>query len=95
VPASPADSVYCWHLARNAVHAAMAGNTNMAIGRWHGHFVHVPMPLATRFRKQVNVEGDLWAAVVESTGQPYSFERMPASAELGSAPASERQSQAS
>ena len=74
VPASPADSVYCWHLARNAVHAAMAGNTNMLIGRWHGHFVHVPMPLATRFRKQVNTSGDLWAAVVESTGQPYSFE---------------------
>jgi 6-phosphofructokinase 1 len=96
VPASPADSVYCWHLARNAVHAAMAGNTNMAIGRWHGHFVHVPMPLATRFRKQVNVEGDLWAAVVESTGQPSSFDRMPASADVRSpAPSSERQSQAS
>jgi 6-phosphofructokinase 1 len=66
--------VYCWNLARNAVHAALAGNTNMLIGRWHGHFVHVPMPLATRFRKQVNTAGDLWAAVVESTGQPTSFD---------------------
>jgi 6-phosphofructokinase 1 len=74
VPASPADSVYCWNLARNAVHAAMAGNTNTLIGRWHGHFVHVPMPLATRYRKQVNANGDLWAAVVESTGQPHSFD---------------------
>lgn len=73
VPASPADSVFCWHLARNAVHAAMAGNTNMLIGRWHGRFVHVPMPLATRFRRQVNPQGDLWASVVESTGQPYAF----------------------
>jgi 6-phosphofructokinase 1 len=73
VPASPADSVYCWNLARNAVHAAMAGNTNMLVGRWHGRFVHVPMPLATRFRKQVDTTGDLWAAVVESTGQPFSF----------------------
>ena len=54
VPASPTDSVYCWNLARNAVHAAMAGNTEMLIGRWHGRFVHVPMPLATRFRKQVD-----------------------------------------
>jgi 6-phosphofructokinase 1 len=79
VPASPADSVYCWNLARNAVHAAMAGNTNMLIGRWHGHFVHVPMPLATRFRKQVNTSGDLWAAVVESTGQPHSFDGLAAS----------------
>src|SRR5690606_19380188 len=71
VPASPADSVFCWHLARNAVHAAMAGNTNMLIGRWHGRLVHVPFPLATRYRKQVNPNGDLWAAVVESTGQPH------------------------
>ena len=27
VPAGPSDSVFCWNLARNAVHAAMAGNT--------------------------------------------------------------------
>jgi 6-phosphofructokinase 1 len=73
VPASPADSVYCWNMARNAVHAAMAGNTNMLIGRWHGRFVHVPMPLATRFRKQVDMTGDLFASVCESTGQPFSF----------------------
>ena len=62
-------------MARNAVHAAMAGNTNMLVGRWHGRFVHVPMALATRFRKQVDTMGDLWAAVVESTGQPFSFDR--------------------
>jgi hypothetical protein len=48
----------------------MAGNTEVLIGRWHGRFVHVPMPLATRFRKQVDVNGDLWMSVIESTGQP-------------------------
>jgi 6-phosphofructokinase 1 len=73
VPASPTDSLYCWNMARNAVHAAMAGNTEMLIGRWHGRFVHVPMALATRFRKQVDVGGDLWMSVVESTGQPVSW----------------------
>jgi 6-phosphofructokinase 1 len=73
VPASPADSVYCWNMARNAVHAGMAGNTNMLIGRWHGRFVHVPMPLATRFRKQVDVTGDLWSSVIESTRQPFTL----------------------
>jgi 6-phosphofructokinase 1 len=73
VAASPSDSVYCWNMARNAVHAAMAGNTEMLIGRWHGRFVHVPMPLATRYRKQVDTNGDLWTAVVESTGQPAFF----------------------
>jgi len=70
VPAAPTDSLYCWNMARHAVHAAMAGNTEMLIGRWHGRFVHVPMPLATRFRKQVDTTGDLWMSVVESTGQP-------------------------
>jgi 6-phosphofructokinase 1 len=74
VPASPNDSVYCWNMARNAVHAALAGNTEVLIGRWHGRFVHVPMPLATRFRKRVDVTGDLWMSVVESTGQPVSWQ---------------------
>jgi 6-phosphofructokinase 1 len=73
VPASAGDSVFCWNMARNAVHAAMAGNTEMIIGQWHGRFVHVPMPLATRFRKQVDVREDLWMSVLEATGQPVSF----------------------
>jgi 6-phosphofructokinase 1 len=73
VPASPSDSVYCWNMARNAVHAAMAGNTEMLIGRWHGRFVHVPMPLACRGRKQVDPTDDLWMSVIEATGQPKSF----------------------
>jgi 6-phosphofructokinase 1 len=73
VPASPSDSVYCWNMARNAVHAAMAGNTGMLVGRWHGRFVHVPMALATRQRKEVDPAGDLWLSVVEATGQPMAF----------------------
>jgi 6-phosphofructokinase 1 len=77
VPASPTDSVYCWNMARNAVHAAMAGNTELLIGRWHGRFVHVPMPLATRFRKQVDTSGDLWMSVVEATGQPIAWGQPP------------------
>jgi 6-phosphofructokinase 1 len=73
VPASPSDSVYCWNMARNAVHAAMAGNTEMLIGRWHGRFVHVPMALATRNRKQVEPGDDVWTSVIEATGQPRQF----------------------
>jgi 6-phosphofructokinase 1 len=73
VPASPSDAVYCWHMARNAVHAALAGNTEMIIGRWHGRFVHVPMALATRSRKRVDPTGDLWMSVIEATGQPVAF----------------------
>ena len=74
VPATPSDSVYCWNMARNAVHAAMAGNTEVLIGRWHGRFVHVPMALATRTRKRVEPTLDLWMSVIEATGQPRSFE---------------------
>jgi 6-phosphofructokinase 1 len=70
VPACPSDSVYCWNMARNAVHAAMAGNTSVLIGRWHGRFVHVPMALAIRERRHVDIEGDLWMSVIEATGQP-------------------------
>jgi len=45
----------------------------MLIGRWHGRFVHVPMPLATRGRKQVDPSADLWLSLIEATGQPKFF----------------------
>ena len=73
MPACPSDSVYCWNMARNAVHAAMAGNTAMLIGRWHGRFVHVPMALAIRQSRHVDTDGDLWMSVIEATGQPRAF----------------------
>jgi 6-phosphofructokinase 1 len=73
VPANPFDSVYCLRLAHNAVHAAMSGRTEMVVGRWHGRFVHVPIPLAIRERNTVDPNGDLWMSVLESTGQPVSF----------------------
>jgi len=63
------DSVFCGFLGRNAVHAGMAGKTKLVIGRWNNHLVHIPMVEATSKRKQVAPEGELWAAVLESTGQ--------------------------
>lgn len=73
VPANPYDSVYCLRLAHNAVHAAMAGRTEMVVGRWHGRFVHIPMALAVSRRNQVCPDGDLWLSVLEATGQPHRF----------------------
>src|ERR1700751_961819 len=70
VPASPQDNVYCTRLAQNAVHAAMAGKTNMLIGRWHSTFVHIPFDFVTEGRRRVDPDGDLWQAVLECTGQP-------------------------
>ncbi|MCW2527765.1 MAG: pfp 2 [Pseudonocardiales bacterium] len=70
VPANPFDSVYCVRLAHAAVHAAMAGRTAMVVGRWHGRFVHLPIPLVVSRRNTVDPDGDLWLSVLEATGQP-------------------------
>jgi len=70
VPANATDAVFCDTLARNAVHAGMAGKTDMLIGRLHRLFVHVPIPIATVRKKRVDPDGELWLAVTETTGQP-------------------------
>ncbi|HYY29792.1 MAG TPA: ATP-dependent 6-phosphofructokinase [Chthoniobacterales bacterium] len=70
VPASPQDNVYCTILAQNAVHAGMAGKTNMLVGRWHDTFVHIPLNLVTGGRRRIEPEGDIWRSVLEATGQP-------------------------
>ncbi len=71
VPANAQDNFFCQHLAQHAVHAAMAGKTGMLVGRWHGTYVHVPIPFVTTIgRHKVDPHGDLWRAVLESTNQP-------------------------
>jgi 6-phosphofructokinase 1 len=73
VPANPYDSVYCVRLAQAAVHAAMSGRTEMVVGRYRRRFVHIPMAAAVSRRNQVDPQGDLWLAVLQSTGQPVQF----------------------
>jgi len=68
VPASTVDSVLCDSFARHAVHAAMAGKTDMIIGLMHGVFIHVPTTMASRERKHLSSQE--WAQVVTATGQP-------------------------
>lgn len=70
VPANSADGVLCDQMARMAVHAAAAGKTDLLMGYIHNYFVHVPISLAIANKKHLNPEGDLWMAVVASTGQP-------------------------
>ncbi len=74
VPANAQDSIYCSRLGHSAVHAAMAGKTEMIVGRWGGEFVHIPVPAATSSRKQVDPAGTLWRSVLETTGMPARFE---------------------
>jgi len=64
VPARGTDAVFCLHLGENAVHAAMAGRTNMVVGQWHGHFTHVPIPLAVRQRRKIRPCEQLWQSVL-------------------------------
>ncbi len=63
LPAHGTDAVFCLMLAQNAVHAAMAGCTDMVVGHWNGQFTHVPTALATKERKIIDVNGDLWNSV--------------------------------
>ncbi len=72
-PANPHDSVLCLLLGHNAVHAGMAGRTNMVVGFWNHQFTHVPITLATSARKKIDPEGRLWSSVLASTGQPHSI----------------------
>jgi len=71
-PASADDSVFCFQLGANAVHAAMSGRTGLVVSQWNGHFVHVPIEQAVAQRKCVDPGGPLWTSVLDNTGQPFS-----------------------
>jgi 6-phosphofructokinase 1 len=68
-PANSSDAAVCDLFARNAVHAAMAGKTKIVIGMWHGVYTHVPMTLASSTKRQLTEEGEMWQAVLKTTGQ--------------------------
>jgi len=74
LPASPYDSAFCLMLGHNAVHAAMAGKTNMVVGDWQRQFTHVPITLAVAARRKIEPEGRLWSNVLSCTGQPHPME---------------------
>jgi 6-phosphofructokinase 1 len=61
------DAVFCAMLAAGAVHAAMAGCTDVMIGHWGGQFTHVPIALATRNRKKIELDSTLWSNVQAMT----------------------------
>lgn len=68
--ADAADSVYCTRLAQAATHAAMAGRTDMVVGRPRHRFVHIPIEPVIAMTHQVNPTGDLWLSVLESIRHP-------------------------
>ena len=70
MPATPYDSGFCLLLGHNAVHAGMAGRTNMVVSFWKNEFTHVPIPMAVSERKRIDPNGRLWSNVLACTGQP-------------------------
>jgi 6-phosphofructokinase 1 len=70
LPANAYDSVFCLKLGHNAVHAGMAGRTNMVVGYWGHEFTHVPISAAVSKRHQINPKGKNWTGVILTTGQP-------------------------
>lgn len=73
VPADSEDSLLCDQLARDAVHAAMAGKTACQVSFLNNRVVYVPLTLAADRKKQVDLAGPLWQSVLASTGQPPLF----------------------
>jgi len=73
IPANTSDSLYCDSLARHAVHAAMAGKTDMLVGYWHNVFIDVPIPAVIEREKRLDPHGGVWQAVQECTGQPHHY----------------------
>ncbi len=68
-PANANDSEYCLLLGNNAVHAAMAGKTNMIVGLHNHRLVHLPIPMIGE-RKLVEPDRWVWQTVLQATRQP-------------------------
>ena len=75
VPARGTDAIRCYMLARNAVHAAMAGRTDCVVGSVAPElYTLVPIALATINRQKLSLAGDLWRCVMDATGQERLFD---------------------
>lgn len=70
VPPNSFDRILTDRMARNAVHAAMAGKTDVMVGQWNQTIIWVPIATAVAQRKRMDTEKDMWNAVLATTGQP-------------------------
>ena len=67
---STSDAIYCAQLAEDAVHAGMAGFTEVLIGSWGGMGTLVPFSALENQSKHVNLDQTLWRNTLQTTGQP-------------------------
>jgi 6-phosphofructokinase 1 len=73
-PANTEDALLCDRMGRHAVHAAMSGRTGLVISYLNSQFVHVPIDIIAAGSKRLDLQGELWQAVISSTGQPAAFD---------------------
>lgn len=71
VPANANDRVYCGFLGRYAVHAGMAGKTEMVVAKLMDRFVHIPLPLVIQRRRKMDIHSAYWRSVLAATGQAH------------------------
>ncbi|WP_243360467.1 ATP-dependent 6-phosphofructokinase [Fundidesulfovibrio terrae] len=69
VPAGAADRAHCNMLGAMAVHAGMAGKTGLMVSPLHEVPAHIPLPLVTAGRRQMDLQSSFWQQVMDSTGQ--------------------------
>jgi 6-phosphofructokinase 1 len=69
LPANSFDAQVCLALGQHAVHAGMAGRTDVLVGIWNQRFTHLPIATAVAARRRIDPSAELWQRVLESTGQ--------------------------
>ena len=69
LPTNSFDAQLCLALGQHAVHAGMAGRTDVLVGVWNQRFTHLPIGAAVAARRQLDPRSELWQRVLESTGQ--------------------------
>jgi 6-phosphofructokinase 1 len=70
VPSNAWDRILSDRMARYAVHAGMAGKTDVMVGSIHNQLIHVPIRTVTSNQKRMEPNSDMWSAVLSATGQP-------------------------
>ncbi len=71
LPANAWDRILCDRMARNAVHAAMAGKTDVITATRGSANFYVPIPAVVNEQVHMDPAGEFWASVLATTVQPH------------------------
>lgn len=71
--ANSGDSVFCSSLAYHAVHGALSGKSQFVVGKVNNRFCYLPISEVVQKRRKIDLEGEFWFSVLQSTGQPFTM----------------------